>query len=348
MNKSFSFNSPLALLLAGICFIFYAASIKIAVAGEVHVQIAEISGNELMVTWSKEQYSGGKVSILVSDIGSGQSFKYNEGGDKGFFIVNNLKYGFDYKVTVEIDINDDNFGKTFNLIKSKPFEETVFVAQMKLLVYRYEVTNKQYKEFCDSTGRNYPPPVPFTGLGDYFTTQGEYPVVKVSWYDAVDFCNWRSKQLGLTECYDDDYQLIPGSDGFRLPRMDEWMDLAFPDMGTPGRVSIYSGAFNKGSVKSTSRFTEKVGTSSEPNAYGIYDIFGNVWEWCQDDYIPKIEQDFDVSAAEMKKNLKPVCGGSWADNPASLDFKIRTFNYPDNRYSTVGFRPVRNTGFEVN
>jgi formylglycine-generating enzyme required for sulfatase activity len=150
---------------------------------------------------------------------------------------------------------------------------------------RYEITFDEYDEFCDSTGRRKPE--------DIFG-RGRRPASGVTWYDAVEYCNWLSAVRGYDPCY-----TIHGTevvcdfskDGYRLPTEAEWESAARSAGTTPGWG--YSG-YHDGdeyielkdhawcAVNSNSG-THEVGTKL-PNDLGIYDMSGNVAEWCWDWY----------------------------------------------------------------
>lgn len=126
-----------------------------------------------------------------------------------------------------------------------------------------EVTFDQFDEFCRKTGR----PLP----ADQGWGRGKRPVIHVSWWDAVDYCNWLARETGLP---------------FRLPSEAEWEKGArgttegkFPwgyGPVTPERANYWEAGIKR---------TVAVGTlPAGASPYGLEDMLGNVWEWCRDRY----------------------------------------------------------------
>ena len=155
------------------------------------------------------------------------------------------------------------------------------------------------------------------------------PVENVSWYDAVIFCNRLSEIMGIPPTYD-----IIGSHvswkkeslGFRLPTLNEWQ---FAAKG--GSYYVYSGSNNiedvcwyKDNSNNTSHFVGK----KNPNGYGLYDMSGNVWEWCWD-YIGR-------------ENNRYVCGGSWKSGKEGCQTNSVRYCHCNKRKDKIGFRIVQN------
>ena len=110
------------------------------------------------------------------------------------------------------------------------------------------------------------------------------PVERVSWGACVVFVNALSRRLGLTPAYDkgdNDAQLVKGASGFRLPLASEWLWAA-----QGGEAFKYAGSDQLTEVgwcvDNAGDETHEV-AQLKPNGYGLYDMSGNVWEWCADD-----------------------------------------------------------------
>jgi formylglycine-generating enzyme required for sulfatase activity len=120
----------------------------------------------------------------------------------------------------------------------------------------------------------------------------ERPVVDVSWFDAVQFCNRLSERLGLTPCYRiDDENVVweQDADGYRLPTEAEWEYAA--RAGTQTRWSFGDDEAELGRYAwySANTYEPQPVGQKEPNAWGLYDMHGNVFEWCWDWYGPYSE-----------------------------------------------------------
>ncbi len=172
-----------------------------------------------------------------------------------------------------------------------------------------------------------------------------HPMYYVSWEDAIAFCNALSEKEGLSHYYDTDGS-IRGGTGYRLPTEVEWEYAAghggFQADGTnPKARFTYAGASteselvhyawyrkNNGSSSSDSNYGSKEVKKKTPNDLGLYDMSGNVWEWCYDKY--------------SDSGSSRVCrGGSWNSYASICRVAFRYNSYPSDRYYNLGLRVAR-------
>ncbi|MEU4849772.1 formylglycine-generating enzyme family protein [Streptomyces gilvosporeus] len=162
------------------------------------------------------------------------------------------------------------------------------------------------------------------------------PVTEVSWKDALHFCNRLSEATGRTPCYalpadlsDPDALAVTcdgTADGYRLPTEAEWeyacragtSDVRYGDLDD---IAWYRG--NSGYT------VHDVGTRS-PNAWGLHDMIGNVWEWCWDLYDPAVYGPYRIFR-----------GGGAYDPPRACRASCRRKSHPTLRIDDLGFRVAR-------
>jgi formylglycine-generating enzyme required for sulfatase activity len=198
---------------------------------------------------------------------------------------------------------------------------------------KYEVTQKEWREVM---GNN-----PSYFKGDTL------PVEQVSWYEAVEYCNRLSLKEGLSPAYRGSGDAIVcdfNASGYRLPTEAEWEYAA--KGGNKDYLSYeYSGGNSVDGVAwysgNSGNSTHPVGTKS-PNSLGLYDMSGNVWEWCWDRY-------GSYSGGSQTDPVGPVSsgpgrvarGGSWANDAAGVRSANRNGYTPSGRGTGLGFRVVR-------
>jgi len=198
----------------------------------------------------------------------------------------------------------------------------------------------------------------------YFDSGGAWPVEQVSWYDAALFCNALSKLAGLDTVYigdgdgtiDASVVIDYTKNGYRLPTEAEWEYACcagtttdyywgrnYPPTTLADTLALDSNAvWYYNSPNGTQPVARK-----KPNGWGLYDMSGNVWEWCNDWYGHYGHYNTPPPTnptGAARGTYRVLRGGSWGNNSASsLSTTYRGGNNPDYRYyNGIGFRVVRN------
>lgn len=228
-----------------------------------------------------------------------------------------------------------------------------------LWVSDHEVTRGEYKAIME-TDPSYASAYDKNGnklTGDAVLNN---PVNYVSWYDALVYCNRLSIKEGLTPCYTisnstapDTWGSVPTSndstwnaatcnfeaDGYRLPTEAEWEWLA-----RGGENYTYAGSDTVGDVAWYTGNTNNTGSrevkTKNANAYGLYDMSGNVLEWCWDRYSSSISSSTGASGASSGIT-RVLRGGSWFDSANYCEVTYSGSYHPFARNKSHGFRVVR-------
>ena len=157
-------------------------------------------------------------------------------------------------------------------------------------------------------------------------TGSDYPMYYVSWEEAMAFCRELSRQTGKT---------------YTLPTEAQWEYAARGGSQPDG--SKYSGSYSVDAVAwydgNSNSSTHPVGTK-RPNALGLYDMSGNVWEWCLDWYGDYRDYDTENPTGASSGSRRVLRGGSWRHNAQTCRVSYRNYNSPGNRFSSYGFRVV--------
>lgn len=196
---------------------------------------------------------------------------------------------------------------------------------------KYEVTQKQWKAVMDSN------PSHFEG--------DNLPVEKVSWYDAVEFCNKLSQKEGLSL-----YYIISGkkvttnikSNGYRLPTEAQWEYAA--KGGNKSRSYKYAGSNSVDNVAWYSKTTKNKVTKpvgiKQANELGIYDMSGNVYEWCWDKKGSYNSSSQTNPEGNSTGSTRIRRGGSWYGGASYTETTNRRYGYPGDKRYYLGFRLV--------
>ncbi len=306
---------------------------------DISYDVDDPDGDLLTITVAVSDDGGSTFTVpatsFTGDVGSGiapgagKQIVWDAGAD-----VPNV-YGVNYRV--KITANDGVAGAPMALIPAGEFQmgdafsegdpderpvHTVYLDAFYIDVY--EVTNAQYGQFMESTGHRTP-----SHWNDLTFNAPEQPVVGVDWNDAKAYCEWAGKRLPTEAEWEKAAR--GGLVGKRYPWGD---DVSHNDAN-------YSGT---GGKDIWSDWAGPVGSFS-PNGYGLYDMAGNVWEWCSDWY------DSGYYARSPRENPKGansssyrvLRGGSWVSYSSILRAASRVWSGPSRRFSDYGFRCVQDS-----
>ncbi|MBI4553736.1 MAG: formylglycine-generating enzyme family protein [Candidatus Latescibacteria bacterium] len=208
---------------------------------------------------------------------------------------------------------------------------------------KHEVTNAQYKRFCDEMGRPYPPDPHWEGeYANYVLSKPDYPVVNVTWDEAKAYAEWAGKRLPTEAEWE---KAARGTDGRTYPWGDQW-DVTranFADRRTDF-------PWSDPQADDGYPYTAPVGRYPQgASPYGAMDMAGNVLEWVADWYARdyyRFAPDRNPTGPALNavtasyRVFIVMRGGSWLYPAASLRASARRFDGPGFRFGDVGFRCV--------
>lgn len=246
-------------------------------------------------------------------------------------------------------------------------ENTHSVTLSDFYMGKHEVTFEEFDAFCAATGREKP--------DDRGWGRGRRPVINVDWYDAVEYCNWRSQKENLAPAYTIDkgrkdpnnqnssdtkkwtVGLNANAKGYRLPTEAEWEYAAREggkkvrfgngkDIIKPSEANFNASAEYKKDYSVAGEYRQKTVPVDElsANALGLKHLSGNVWEWCADWYGEKYYAESEGlrnPGGPTSGQYRVLRGGSWNGIPKVCRAAYRSRGYPNYRYNSFGFRVVR-------
>ena len=252
------------------------------------------------------------------------------------------------------------------------FLNSAYPAQIKVdggVVYAIDDASNSYP-YCDlhsydaDSQINFSDPDFNVNIKDGTTDMSNHPMVQVTWYGSVAYSNWKSQQDGLESCYDlSTWECDFSKNGFRLATEAEWEYAARGGEQTPyyrypwgdtidGSMANY---LSSGDPYETGAYplTTPVGYydggqipagTDMANGYGLYDIVGNAWEWCNDwydsSYYSSSPENNPTGPASSPDSWRILRGGCWSQGGYLRRVAVRGFNSPGVLFELFGFRVV--------
>lgn len=221
-----------------------------------------------------------------------------------------------------------------------------------------EVSVGLFQQFVDSVGAagseyrkqcpvgEIPDAWEWTGKDEDLSLTEHHPVQHVSWDDAVRFCNWLSRLEKRPDWYvwdTEGWKKSPQEGGYRLPTAAEWEHACRAGTGTKFSFGHSEEILTDyGWYHSNSESKAHPIGSKMPNACGLHDMHGNVWEWCQD-WHGAYSTGPNVDPTGPETGTRRVSHGGCFYNPADECLSsIRSLMLPGDGFRGVGFRVARN------
>lgn len=214
---------------------------------------------------------------------------------------------------------------------------------------QHEVTNTKYQAFVTATRYPVPRGIGYTAVYDRLKNDYEpwrdpdfnhpnQPVTTVTWFDAAAYCEWAGKRLPTEAEWEKAAR--GGLEGARYP----WGNAEPDNTSANFADSQTEFEWRNPDVDDGYLFPAPVGTF-QPNGYGLFDMAGNVWEWCADWYSPTYYSEAE-GVEEPRRNPKGPAtgerrvlrGGTWYRDAHTLRNAERVSDFPDSSLNVVGFR----------
>jgi serine/threonine protein kinase/formylglycine-generating enzyme required for sulfatase activity len=293
------------------------------------------AGSEVFVNDLSRGKTGPDGTLKITDLSPGAAYvRISRDGFADFNFDVTINKDAEETVTALLLPKEINYNGQMVVIPAGEFQmsgtgaeaqgQTKMVSLPDFYIDKFEVTNAQYKEFCDKTKRPYP--VSMFG-DDHFVSNPDLPVVAVTWDDAAAYARWAGK---------------------RLPTEEEWEKAASWDPKVRGKREFPWGNDpdeNKANLNRKNAVLVASGVyAGDVSAYGVHDMGGNVGEWVDSSYTPLIDKPY--SNPPEKVTSRMARGGSIRARTID-EAKTTSRGYPPRepeervkRALVVGFRCV--------
>ncbi len=252
----------------------------------------------------------------------------------------------------------DSFNHTLSGFSIGKYEVTY---SLWYSVYQWASANSYYFQSAGREGND-------GTVGAAPTAAGKFePVTGINWRDAIVWCNAFSQKSGLSLCYTYTALAIKDSrdsnatacdnaacswtaNGYRLPSEGEWQFAATGRGAIPWNYASGAAAASTNAIETakvawyssnSGGSTRQAGTTANSSSLSLWDVSGNVWEWCwdwEDDYPVPVQIDYRGPSTGTSRIAR---GGSWGETATYLRVGYRGYDLPGNAYNERGFRIAR-------
>jgi len=324
--------------------------IPVNLLSEIELEVVPDLMKEIEFVVPKE-----KVAITESQEDSIKTNTLNNDQLDQIALTSDKKSMVNYMRTTLLLVEKGQFemGNTNNYPLGQYDEKPIHTVKLTYDFYigQYEITFDEYDPSCIDQRKTRPDD---NGWG-----RGQRPVINVSWWDAIDYCNWLSEKEGLAIAYDQSGNLLDKNgkqteditkvEGYRLPTEAEW-EYAARGGHKSTNDYLYAGSDEVDEVGWCNGNTIKPETNpvgrKQPNELGLYDMSGNVKEWCHSKFTdyPSKEQINPIGKSDTYTTFRILRSGSFSSAIFYCRVSDRSNGNPSAKLAFAGFRIARTKG----